>query len=483
MIRRILTAVGAAAVFSAAPVAAAEINSQGAEVLKQNLSGFLPDQARDSGFLKVVPAGNRYEVIYDFAKLLATIDSKDFKVSGLKPFSVFAIPVANGMWKLNSDSNTNFTVSGNMADGKSTTLDYSITDMVFSGIFDPAISYLRSGEATSGPIRVVSRSGPDEEFEASFAGMNYSLGSTDSAKQGSLDFTGKGSFSRFYERISVPETPPMQIRAESLDFDVGVEGVTAAKLRDLVNFVLTLADGDEPSEAQLTELKRQIRGAMPFFTALSEKITFNKFAVASPMGDFGLGKLDYSLTMTEPSEATRIGVGARVENISTPAGLIPDVYAPLVPDMAEMEVGIADLNVTRFVDTLMEMDVSKPGPLPDGEGERLGQAFLQDGQLTVDFPKIVAKSALYEIEASGEIKGYPDEKERYTLQSSVVARDIDKLIQYFQGAAKTDPQFSQVSFLLMMAKGMGKTEADGRLRWDIRFENGQTLTVNDQVIQ
>lgn len=480
--KRTLIAAGLMAASCVYPVAAAEINDKGARSLKESLSYFLPDTVKSAGFLTVKPAGGRYEISYDFAKLLKSIDKKNFKVSGLKPFSIFAAPLDNGQWKLNSDSDMTFTVQGKMPDGKPTNLSYSVTDMVFSGIFDPAISYLRSGEATSGPIRMVSKSGP-EEVEASFAGMNYSLASAASATAGGTDFTGKGSFSRFYERVATPQTPPVQIRAESLDFDVGVQGVVAEKIRDLVMFVLELVEDEKPSQAEIAKLKELFRGAMPFFTALSEKITFNQFTVASPIGDFGVHKLDYKFTMSEPAEATRIGFGARVENISTPDGIIPPLYAQLVPDMAEMEVGVADLNFQRFVDTLMEMDFSKPGPLPDEEGERLGKAFLDDGQLTVDFPRVAAKSALYDVEASGKVKGNPEEKDRYTLETSILARDIDKLIQYFQNAAKSDPEFNQVSFAMMMAKGMAKTEPDGRLRWDIKFEDGKNFSVNGQPIQ
>lgn len=464
------------------PLAAAEINDQGARNLRDDLGHFLPDSVLGSGFLTVKPSGESYEIKYDFAKLIESIGNKDFVVSGLAPFSVFAAPMNGGLWKFTSDNDLNFSVQGKMPDGKSTDLTYSVTDAVFSGIFDPAISYLRSGEMTSGPIRMVSKTGT-EELEASFAGMNYSLTSTAAASAGATNFQGKGSFSRFYERVTTAETPPIQIRAESLDFDVGVEGVVAEKIRNLVSFGLELVKDEEPSQAEIAKLKELIRGAMPFFSSLSEKITFNRFVVASPIGDFEVGKLDYTLAMTEPSEATRIGFGIGVENISTPSGLIPELYAQLVPEVAEIQVGITDLNFAHFVDTLMEIDLSDPGPVPEAESARLGEAFLPDGQIKIDFPKVVAKSSLYDVEASGEMSGYPDQKDRYTLQTSIFARDVDKLIQYFQGAAKVDPQFNQVSFAVMMAKGMAKTEPDGRLRWDIKFEDGNSLTVNGQVLQ
>jgi len=480
--RRILIATTVVAALFTHTAQAAEVNGEGARALKDNISRFLPDQVVSTAFLTVTPAGNRYEISYDFPRLLAAINSQDFSVSGLTPFTLLAAPLDNGQWTLSSEGNMNISVEGRMRDGRPASLTYSVTDAAFSGIFDPAISYLRSGEATSGPIRMVSKTG-EEEVEASFAGMNYSQGAADNANAGATDFRGTGSFSRFYERVAAPRTPPVQLRAESLDFDVEVEGVVTEKVLDLAGRVLQLVKSEKPSEAEIAELKQLVRGAMPFFTALSEKITFNKFTVASQAGDFGVGKLDYTFSMTEPSDTTRIGLGARLEDISMPFGLLRDVYSRLVPELAEMEVGIPDLNFTRFADTLMEMDLTRPGPLPEAESERLGKAFINDGELAIDFPKIVARSSLYDLEASGRITGYPDQRSRYRLETSIMARDIDRLIQYFQGAAKVDPQFNQASFALMMAKGMAKTEPDGRLRWDVASEDGRTLSVNGQSLR
>jgi len=471
------------ALSSSCVVYAAEVNEQGAKSLKDSLSYILPEQMKNSGFVVVKPSGDRYEITYDFAKLLSSIDKKgSFTVSGLSPITAFAAPLDNGQWKIDSDNDLNVTAQGTLPDGKPMNMTYSITDMVGSGIFDPAISYLRSLDAKSGPIRMVSKNGPDE-IEASFAGTSYSLTSAASATAGAMDFKGNGSFQRFYERVVTPQAPPILIRAGSLDFDASVQGVAPEKIRDLLSLVFEMIKSEKPSQADIGKLKDLIRGAMPFFTSLSEKITFNQFTVAAPMGEFGLGKLDYTLAMTQPSDKTRIGIGARIEDISTPSGLVPRIYAPLIPQVADIDVGVTDLNFSRFVSELLALDLSRPGPLPDAEGEKLGRSLLNDGQITIDFPKISAKSDLYDIEASGKVRGSPDQKDRYTLETTVYARDIDKLIQYFQKSAKSDPQLSQASFGVMMAKGMAKTEPDGRLRWDIEVRDGKSFSVNGQVLK
>ncbi|MGO7859789.1 hypothetical protein ACC693_38580, partial [Rhizobium ruizarguesonis] len=56
------------------------------------------------------------------------------------------------------------------ADQKPTDFSYSIASLVYTGVFDPAISYLRSGNFTAKDIKVASKS-DTEEVHASFAGM------------------------------------------------------------------------------------------------------------------------------------------------------------------------------------------------------------------------------------------------------------------------------------------------------------------------
>ena len=51
-----------------------EINQDGANKLRDSLTKVLPDDFAKSGFVTVNPAGNRYEIIYDLAKLLGKVD-------------------------------------------------------------------------------------------------------------------------------------------------------------------------------------------------------------------------------------------------------------------------------------------------------------------------------------------------------------------------------------------------------------------------
>jgi predicted aspartyl protease len=115
--------------------------------------------------------------------------------------------------------------------------------------------------------------------------------------------------------------------------------------------------------------------------------------------------------------------------------------------------------------------------------EKLQKAMFPDGTMTINFPKISAVSSLYDVEASGSMRGWLTEKDRVAMKMTVLARDLDKTIAAIQEAAKTKEDLSQLSFGLMMAKGFAKTDADGRSRWDIDLSDDGHVTVNGQVMK
>ncbi|MBB4565969.1 hypothetical protein [Rhizobium leucaenae] len=115
--------------------------------------------------------------------------------------------------------------------------------------------------------------------------------------------------------------------------------------------------------------------------------------------------------------------------------------------------------------------------------DKLQQAMFPDGTMTINFPKISAVSGLYDIEASGSMRGWLNEKDRVSMKMTVFARDLDKTIAAVQDAAKTEPDLSQLSFGLMMAKGFAKTDPDGRARWDVSIADDESVTINGQAIK
>ena len=458
-----------------------EINQDGANAVRDNLTKFLPEELAKSGLITVNPAGGRYEIIYDLAKLLAKVDPATFTITGLVPFSTFATPLDSGLW--NIEGNNSLNVSGHFKgpEDKPTEFTYSISSLVYKGVFDPAISYLRSGTSTAKDIKVTSKSDM-EDISASFAGMDYTLNSTDSAAgDGRIDFVASGSMSTFSERVSSQQMPPIDISADSLDFEGKVDKLPATKIRDIVMFVLDHADEKQISPDSTNKLKALLKETFPLFGSFSETIGVNNLAVTSQVGSGGAKAFGYNFAVDGPSDAVRFGFGMNADQISFDSPLVPAIYSTFVPASLDLQFAVPDMDFAAFSDEFMAMDFNTT--TPESSGEKAAEKLFRNGQITIDFPKISAKSDVYDIDMNGSIKGQVGSEKDYSMEATVFARDLDKTIAAVQELAKTDPDLNQVSFGIMMVKGFAKTDPDGRSRWDISISRDGSISVNGQVMK
>ncbi|OWV90487.1 hypothetical protein ATY75_14875 [Rhizobium sp. N122] len=479
---KLVTATSLLALCLATAAQSVEINQDGANAVKDTLTKLLPEDMAKSGFISVNPAGTRYEIIYDLAKLLAKVDPAKFAINGLTPFSTFATPLDSGLWNIEGDNKLN--VSGHFKgpDEKPTDFAYSIASLGYTGLFDPAISYLRSGTFTAKDIKVSSKS-DTEEVHASIAGMDQKLSSTDSAGgNGRIDFAGSGSMSTFVEQVSGLQMPPIEIRADSIDFDAKVNGLPAKQIREIVLFVLDHLDEKELSPENSDKIKGMLKEAFPLLASFSETIGLNNLTVSSQMGNGGVKAFGYNLAVDGPSDAMRFGFGMNAQDISFDSPLMPANYSPFLPTSFELQLAMPNLDFATFGEALMAMDFNATKE-PEQSGDEMAKKLFRDGRLAVEFPKISAKSEVYDIDVTGKIEGRVDTEKDYSMEATIFARDLDKTIAAVQELAKTDPDLNQVSFGIMMVKGFAKTDADGRSRWDISISRDGAVAVNGQVVK
>lgn len=459
----------------------AEINQDGANAVKETLTKLLPEELAKSGLITVNPAGTRYEVIYDLAKLLAKADPATLTVKGLTPFSMFATPLDSGLWNIEGDNN--FNVSGHFKgpDQKPTDFTYSIASLVYTGVFDPAISYLRSGTFAAKDIKISSKS-ETEEVHASIASMDQKLSSADSpGGNGRVDFVGTAAMSAFVEQVSGLQMPPVEIRADSVDVEAKVNGLPAKQIREMVFFVLDHLDQDQLSPEESDKIKGIVKDAFPLLTSFSETIGVNNLTVSSEMGKGGAKAFGYNLAIDGPSDAVRFGFGFNAQEISLDTPLMPANYATFMPTDFDFQLALPNLDFASLGDALMTFDFNDKAP--EKTGEEMGKKLFRDGLLTVEFPKISAKSGVYDVDVTGKIEGRVDTEKDYSMEATILARDLDKTIAAVQELAKTDPDLNQVSFGIMMVKGFAKTDPDGRSRWDISIGRDGAISVNGQVVK
>ncbi|MBB3136769.1 hypothetical protein FHS26_004526 [Rhizobium pisi] len=460
---------------------AVEINQDGANAVRDNLAKLLSKELAKSGLVTVNPAGTRYEIIYDLAKLFARADPATTAINGSTSFSTFATPLENGLWDIKGDDSLDMSVRFIGPDRKQGEFSLSLESFAYGGVFDPAINFLRSSTYAAKKISLSSKFAA-KETSFSFADANYSSNFADSAGgNGRVDLVGNGSTSGFFERISDPGMPPVEIRADSIDVGLKANAVPLAKLIDTYVFVMEHDDEEEYSRETHHRVKELLTQIMPLFSSFNETVGLDNPTVTSQAGLVRAKTFGYDLAVDGSADAVRFGFGVNAQEISLDSSLVPASYSALLPTSLNAKLAVPNMNFAAFGDLYVTLDFDKP--TPEGFGEKGMQKLFPDGEVTIDVPKVNVRSDIYDFDISGEIKGRVDGAEQYSMEATILARDLDKTITALQGLAKTDPDLSQVSFGLMMAKGFAKTDPDGRSRWDISIGRGGSVVVNGQVIK
>jgi hypothetical protein len=123
MRKTLLSTVASLAIILPIHAHAAQIDQAGADQIKEKLTYYLPKDIADSGFLKVTPGANRYELSVDLQPFLKDIKPEMFTINGLKPFVHYLTPQDDGMWKV--EVNDHFDVNGSFtAEGKKQDFTY-----------------------------------------------------------------------------------------------------------------------------------------------------------------------------------------------------------------------------------------------------------------------------------------------------------------------------------------------------------------------
>ncbi|MGI2031594.1 hypothetical protein ACRQ1B_04290 [Rhizobium panacihumi] len=469
----------AAAVFQQ-PVQAADINEQGAKELQGSLTKLMPQKAVEKGVVAVTPQSDKYQILFDLPKLIGVFDNPNFSLKQISPMTLFAKPADGGLWQVEGTNDFAFTSTGKDLEGKDSDFTYTIAKVAYNGLFDPAISYFRSGDFTSGAGAIKTTAGA-EKMDASFSGMNYTLSSVAGASAGVVDFRGSGSIADFKQAIVTPQAP-FEFSAESLDIDAGAAGVNAQKLRDLFIFIADRADKKKLEAPEIEELKGHVRAALPFFTSFDEKIDLQKSKVSTAQGDVSAETVSYMMKAAGPLEAMEVGFGFGAKELALADGMVPPIYAPFIPTITDLQLSVPNLNLQAPIDVMLNADYTKEKPLSDAEAAAMGLSVFPGGAYTVNINKSVVTAPSYDLEISGKVTGSLMAPDRVAVDATILARDFDKTMAAVQELGQADPQVMQVFLGMTMVKGLAKTDTDGRSRWDVSVDQNRKVTINGNLL-
>lgn len=475
MRRQILMASAAFALVSASPAAAQEISPAGAETLQQRLTHYLPKDIVDAGLVTVKAASSFYELRFDPTVLMEQAKKGKVQVEGLKPVMAYLRPQPEGSYRV--EANNSFDIKGTMPGQGSFT--YLIDTMKTDGIYDPEILYFTSADWSVKRIAFSSTT-QQESVSASFGESAMRITSEKKAP-GTIDISSTGVMKAFSETITGGPSGRVDIGADTLDIDVSMDGARYKVFQDLVFFVLDNMHKDKLEAVDAARLKDLLRASLPVFDNLTETIKASNVTVGTDKGIFGADAVTYNIDMNGIGHSTRVGFGFGVEHPKPPAGILPAEFAEALPERANFKAAVTNLDLAGAVTYLIDhADFTKPEPLTEEQNREIGRIILPNGAMTVEFEDVSAVSPIYDLEVSGKMMVYPEQKDRHSADVTVTMRDFDKTITYLQRNAGKVPQFGQVSFGLLMMKGLARKGEGGAQIWDLTVGEDGKVLINGQ---
>ncbi|MCJ8052627.1 hypothetical protein GB928_021150 [Shinella curvata] len=475
MRRQILMASAAFALVSASPAAAQEISPAGAEALQQRLTHYLPKDIVDAGLVTVKAASSFYELRFDPTVLMEQAKKGKVQVEGLKPVMAYLRPQPEGTYRV--EANNSFDIKGTMPGQGSFT--YFIDTMKTDGIYDPEILYFTSADWSVKRIAFSSTT-QQESVSASFGESAMRITSEKKAP-GTIDISSTGVMKAFSETITGGPSGRVDIGADTLDIDVSLDGARYKVFQDLVFFVLDNMHKDKLEAVDAARLKDLLRASLPVFDNLTETIKASNVTVGTDKGIFGADAVTYNIDMNGIGHSTRVGFGFGVEHPKPPAGILPAEFAEALPERANFKAAVTNLDLAGAVTYLIDhADFTKPEPLTEEQNREIGRIILPNGAMTVEFEDVSAVSPIYDLEVSGKMMVYPEQKDRHSADVTVTMRDFDKTITYLQRNAGKVPQFGQVSFGLLMMKGLARKGEGGAQIWDLTVGEDGKVLINGQ---
>jgi len=473
-----LAALFTASALLAPEAMATDIDVKGAKSLQKSLTAYLPEELVKNGLITVRPGASAYEVRFDPAVLLRSVDDKALTISGLKPLLSLVTPLEQGLWNVTQSENLD--ISGTFKAGDQTNMfSYKIGEMRLDGVFDPDIRYFQSADMRARDIAVTSKSARDS-LESRFRDMTSKITSSKTAN-GTINVRSDTTMGGFFQSMTNADKVRVDISADALDANVAINGFAYKPLIDLVFFALDTMKKDTLAPPEAARLKALALANIPLFDTLLESITLNNLNAITAQGTFGAKSVNYAIDMNGINKATRIGFGIEVTEPRLPMGLLPAEFAPVIPSFVEMRMSMPDINLADGLTYVIEnSDFNRQPPLDPVKGDIAAGIFLPDGTFTINYDSVALKSEIYDISLTGRMKIFPGEPQRQNTDVTLYARDFDKTVAYLQDKAKTVPQFGQAAFGLLMMKGFAKTASDGRQMWNIAVDELGKIKINGQ---
>ena len=420
----------------------------------------------------VAVEGDHYAVAVDLAKLLAPLAAEGVSVD-IAPIKANLVQQSDGLWRVAQEGYPPAAVK--VKEGSSS---IHVDGYKFDGLFDPALYGFRSADAKMNKVELNAHT-PEVDETITFGPAHMTgTGATAAGGGYSGDWREEAGPMTMIVNPKKPDGPqpaPVSIKVGGLSFGITLDNMRMRELLDLWAFFVahpsrTALAGDEDA------LKAKLRGLIPLADKFDETIAAKNVEIDTPKGPVKLGDFKMFFGADKfPSKSdseVRFAAGA----IAPPAGIVPQGLSDLVPTAIDVDIKYGGYDYAAAAEEAIDdMHLAGEGPvIADADRPKIQAKLTGGGPLvfTILPSHIVAPQLDLSVEGAFQVFGA-----RPVGKVTVKARNFDNTLAAIKGAGQQIAT-PQVIAALTLAKGLGKSGADGSLTWVAEYGADGAIKVN-----
>ncbi len=460
-----------ATVSSAASAATAE----DAAAVQKSLQAYL---GSEPGVVTVAPAGDDLQITLDVNPFLAKAKQPDASAS-VSPIVITAHANGDGTWETKSASPLLVTLNS-----PALVLDVKMDNFTWTGTFDEQLrGFTKShGDLANASIKeTVLDPANGVKTNIAYTIGKYSSDTTATKRDaGVADITAAVTAENIQGTWSLEGGSPGagggSFTLAKVGYQAGGTGVRQGAIMDLIAWLVAHPNKDAIIKDQ-ANLKQLLTAAMPIFESVTGSETFENAVVQTPIGNVTAQAVKIGVDMGGFVKAGRFGENIGLTGIGTPPGIAPPWSMDLIP--ASVQFGFmasgfdAEAPAKMVID---KFDLSKDPPLAPDISAALAAAVMPNGTINIALPATSITAPAYTITMAGDVNMTPMGPKGGKLD--IKMKGLDAVMAKLQEAAQTDPQAAQAISMVVAAKGMAKTEADGTSTWALVMTPEGKVTVN-----
>jgi len=423
--------------------------------------------------VKITPFEEGFKASLDLAAVLADAKKKDVDIT-LSPIELTATPLGANKWKLHREGD--FSLAAKFPGGY---INEQLTGMTYDATLDMDQGIITESAWVAKAVTV------DEELPAQ-GGMKSKvkmaidgLSAKSTAKvnpEGGTDVTVTEPFGPFtFSEHLDNGKQPVDVSGKSAGgtAEATIIGLRGKPILDIWKFGVAHVD-KKPTADDQNVLKTALAAALPIFKSFDSKGSFGKLDVTTPMGVFSVDNVGFASKANGLVKEGYFQEAISLDGLTLPAGIAPAWSTSLVPKNLKIDFNFSGYDFATISKGFIEAsDFTKADPVAPEILAKLQASVLPAGIVTVGLGPSAVSNSAYNLTAEGSFAAGPAAQP--SGKAKIKLTGMDEVMKAINGAPP-EARLKDASAVMIVAKGLGKAEADGSITWNVEATaDGQVL--------